>query len=79
MREDAERELIGVSSMAQQARDILLELSQDSGCDRSQAYRMAFKRENHLNTAEDFLALLQMRNLTLTDDYDTMAALARQR
>lgn len=79
MRPDAERELVSISSMATQARAILLDLSRDGRCNRSQALRMAYECENYLNTAEDFLALLNMHDLTRSGDYAEIARLARQR
>ena len=79
MRADAERELVSIASMAAQARAILLDLAQDARCNRSQALRMAYECENYLNTAEDFLALLEMHDMTARNDYASIAALARKR
>lgn len=79
MRQDAERELLSISAMSTQARAILLELAEDACCDRKQALRMAYECENYRNIADDFIALLQMHDLTQSGDYQTIAALARQR
>lgn len=79
MRPDAERELVSVASMSAQARAILLDLAQDGRCNGKQARRMAYECENYLNTAEDFLALLDMHDMTARGDYASIASLARKR
>ena len=79
MRQDTERELYSISSMAREARAILLELAGDADCDQKLALRLAYECENYRNIVDDFLALLQMHDLTQTGDHPAIAALARQR
>ena len=78
-RKDMERALYGVSAMAKEAAEILLDLSKDESCNRPQALRMYYECMNYLNLSTDFLTLLRMHDLSQTGDYATIAKLARQR
>lgn len=79
LRKDMERALYGISAMAKEAAEILLDLSQDERCNRPQALRMYYECVNYVNLSTDFLTLLRMHDLSLDGDYAAIAKLARQR
>lgn len=79
MRHDMERSLYSNSAMARDARSIFLGLAADSRCDRDAALRCAYECENYQALAEDWLAILEMYDLTQRGNQKDIAPIARAR
>ena len=79
MRPEVERALYSISSMAREARATFTELAADPACDRTMAQRQAYECENYQNLSEDWLAILEMYDLSLEGDWQTVAEIARER
>lgn len=74
-----ERELYGMASQAKEAIPIFREAAQTPGCDRAMAQRMEYECQNYLCLTEDWLAILQMYDLTQGGDQKKIAPIARAR
>jgi hypothetical protein len=79
MRNDIERTLYSVSAMAKDAKEIFLDLAMDSRCDYEIALRQAYECENYQVLAEDWLAILEIYDLSQGEDHTPIAAVARTR
>ena len=78
-REDYERALRSTRAMALEASGIFRELQEDAACDRDAAKRMYYECQNYLALAEDWLALLEMHDLSLQGRDKEIAPIARAR
>lgn len=82
MRNDVERTLYSVSAMAKDAKEIFLSLAADSRCDHMTALRQAYECENYQVLVEDWLAILEIHDLSQSDacpqEEIARIALARQ-
>ena len=78
-REAYERQLYAMASMAKEAIAIFKEAASTPGCDQEMAQRMHYECQNYLCLSEDFIALLQMYDMTQQNDYPGVLELARER
>lgn len=78
-RKDYERLLCGLVSMAKEALSIFEEAARTPGCNREMARRMAYECENYQVLSEDWLAFLQIYDLTQGGDRKKIAPIARAR
>lgn len=76
---DYERQLYIVSSMAKEAVAIFEEAARTPGCDQAMARRFAYECENYQVLAEDWLAFLEIYDLTQSGDQKKIAPIARAR
>lgn len=78
-REHYERALYAMASMAKEAVAIFKEAALTPGCNREMARRMQYECQNYLCLSEDWIAILDMYDMTQEDNYSDMADLAKQR
>lgn len=78
-RDAYERQLYAMTSMAKEAIEIFKEAANTPGCDQEMARRMQYECQNYLCLSEDFIALLEMYDMTQKNDYTEMAELAKTR
>lgn len=78
-RADYERVLYSVSAMAKEAVSIFEEAAVTAGCDSQMARRMAYECRNYQVLTEDWLALLEIYDLTQEGDLKFIAPIARER
>lgn len=74
-----EGELYAMSSMAKEAISIFRQAADTPGCNREMARRMEYECRNYLTLAEDWIAILQMYDMTQEGNYAPIAPLARKR
>ncbi|NLZ70604.1 MAG: hypothetical protein GX907_04650 [Clostridiaceae bacterium] len=79
MRHDAERALYSISAMAREAGKIFLDLAADSRCDREMAMRLSYECGNYQVLSEDWLAILEMYDLTQNGEMNSVIPIARGR
>lgn len=78
-RADYERILYSVASMAKEAAAIFEEAAVTAGCDSAMARRMAYENRNYQVLVEDWLAFLEIYDLTQSGDQQKIAPIARER
>lgn len=78
-RADYERVLYSVASMAKEAAAIFEEAAVTVGCDSAMARRMAYENRNYQVLVEDWLAFLEIYDLTQGGDQKEIAPIARER
>jgi len=78
-REDQERALYSIASMAKEAISIFQKASVTAGCNQEAAKRMVYECENILTLAEDWIAFLRIYDLTQGGDQKQIASIARER
>ena len=76
---DYERVIYSVASMAKEALAIFEKAANTPGCDQMMARRMAYECENYQVLVEDWLAFLQIYDLTQGGDQKKIAPIARAR
>lgn len=76
---DYERQLYIDSSLAKEALAIFEEAARTPGCDQAMARRFAYECENYQVLAEDWLAFLEIYDLTQGGDQKKIAPIARER
>ncbi|MBO5340651.1 MAG: family 20 glycosylhydrolase [Oscillospiraceae bacterium] len=76
---DHERLFYTASSMAKEAQAIFEEAANTAGCDREMALRMAYECCNYQVLVEDWIAFLQIYDLTHGGDQKKIAPIARAR
>ncbi len=74
-----ERVIVSVASMAKEAAAIFEEAAVTPGCNSAMARRMAYECRNYQVLTEDWLALLEIYDLTQGGDQKTIAPIARDR
>lgn len=74
-----ERELYAMASMAKEAIEIFREAANTPGCNAEMARRMEYECRNYQTLTEDWIALLQMYDMTREGNYAPIAPLARKR
>lgn len=78
-RADYERVLYSCGAMAKEAAAIFEEAAMTAGCNSDMARRMAYECRNYQVLIEDWLALLEIYDLTQKGDQKAIAPLARER
>ena len=78
-RADYERVLYSCGAMAKEAAAIFEEAACTAGCNSDMARRMAYECRNYQVLIEDWLALLEIYDLTQSGDQKTIAPIARER
>jgi len=79
MREAYERAIVSVAAMAKEAAAIFEEAANIPGCDKAMAQRMAYECRNYQTLTEDWLAFLEIYDLTKSGDQKAIAPIARER
>lgn len=74
-----ERAIYSVAAMAQEAAAIFEEAAKTPGCDSAMARRMAYECRNYQVLTQDWLAFLEIYDLTQSGDQKAIAAIARAR
>jgi len=74
-----ERAIYSVASMAKEAAVIFEEAALTPGCDSAMARRMAYECRNYQVLVEDWLAFLEIYDLTQNGDQKAIASIARER
>jgi len=74
-----EGELYAMSSMAKEAITIFRQAADTPGCNREMARRMEYECQNYLCLTQDWLAILQMYDLTQEGNIKAIAPIARER
>ena len=78
-REAYERAIYSVAAMAQEAAAIFEEAAKTPGCDIPMARRMAYECRNYQVLTQDWLAFLEIYDLTQKGDQKAIAPIARAR
>jgi len=81
-RQETEQALIEISSMAREAGALFETIALDQRCDTRMAGRFAYEANNYLCLAEDYLALLNMADLSVSGDpgrFDQIKTVAGRR
>ncbi len=78
-RRDYERLMYCTASMAKEALAIFRQAAETAGCDRAMALRMAYECENYQVLVEDWIAFLQIYDLTQNADQKKIVPIARRR
>ena len=78
-RELWERELYSMVAQSREAIAILKEVAATPGCNREKAERMIYECTNYLCLSEDWLALMEIYDLTQGGDQKKIAPIARKR
>lgn len=78
-RADYERVLYSVAAMAKEAVAIFDKAAVTGGCDSTMARRMAYECRNYQVLVEDWIAILEIYDLTQSGDQKAIAAIARAR
>ena len=79
LRKAYERAIYSVAAMAQEAAAIFEEAALTPGCDSRMARRMAYECRNYQVLTQDWLAFLEIYDLTQSGDQKAIAAIARAR
>lgn len=74
-----ERAIFSVAAMAKEAAAIFEEAARTPGCDSAMARRMAYECRNYQVLTEDWLAFLEIYDLTQGGDQKVIAPIARER
>ena len=79
-RRSYERQLYSIASMAKEAETLWQEIGEDPSADQRMARRFAYDAANYRCLAEDYIALLQMHDLSGDPgNFDVIRAMAAQR
>jgi hypothetical protein len=79
LREAYERVIYSIASMAKEAAAIFEEAAKTPGCNNAMARRMAYECHNYQVLVEDWIAFLEIYDLTQGGDQKAIAPIARER
>ena len=79
LREAYERVIYAIASMAKEAAALFMEAAKTPGCNAAMARRMAYECHNYQVLTEDWIAFLEIYDLTRSGDQKAIAPIARER